>query len=576
MSNLNLLRDLLIILVTAFVFGLLAKRIKQPPITGYVVGGALISTFGTKLTALGATTTLIDFGVILLMFTLGIEFSFRRILRVKEVVFWGGILQIITFSLILTGLFVTLLNFPVYQSFYLSLALSLSSTAIVAKLLFDRGEIDTLYGEILTGWLLIQDLAVIPIWVVMPVIWNNLHNPVFSLSTIAASLFLAVFKTGVILYLLYWFGKKLVPLYLNKIAKINSRELFLIGVVLLISSLGIAASFLGLSPAIGAFIAGFLISETSQNHAIFAEIRPMRDILSIVFFVSLGLLFNFNFLLGHFALIVAVTLLVIILKLIISSLIMIGFGFHSKTVFLTSVGIISVGEFAFVLARVGADRGYIDGSAYNLLLSITVLTMILAPWAVALSNKSYHLIKDFIGKFSPLIYDKFFTKIDQHQNFDEELPFANHVVICGHGRVGKHISETLELAKIPYVVIDFNQKVVNDLKKHAVNVIYGDPSDIDVLDYAQVDFAKIVVIAVPDRHSQEMIIQNSLVLNQNIVIICRSHFEEDKQRLYALGAHAIIQPEFEAALHIAGVLLKVYKLPSAEITGYLNKVRKSA
>ncbi|MBI3384726.1 cation:proton antiporter [Candidatus Gottesmanbacteria bacterium] len=576
MQDFNLLRDLLVILITAFVFGLLAKRLKQPPITGYVIGGALISTFGTKLAAPVSTTTLIDFGVILLMFTLGIEFSFRRILRVKEVIFWGGIVQIAVFSLILSGLFIVFLNFLPYQSIYLALALSLSSTAIVAKLLFDRGEIDTLYGEILTGWLLIQDLAVIPIWVVMPVIWNNLHSASFSLSTILTSLALALLKTGAILYFLYWLGKKVVPSYLNKIAKINSRELFLIGVVLLISFLGIAASSLGLSPAIGAFVAGLLISETSQNHAIFAEIRPIRDILSIIFFVSLGLLFNLHFLLLNFGLIVGLTILVVILKLLISALIMIYFGFHSKTVFLTSVGIISVGEFAFVLARVGVDRGYLDASSYNLLLSITVLTMIIAPWAISLSANSYPVVKNFVHKFSPLLYEKFFTKIDQNKNFDEELPFTDHVVICGHGRVGKHISQILELAKIPYVVIDFNQKVISDLKKHAVFAIYGDPSDLDVLNFAKVDFAKVVVVAVPDRHSQEMIIQNSLTLNRNIVIICRSHFDEDRERLYALGAQAIVQPEFEAALHISGVLLNVYKFPREEIFEFLNKIRKSA
>lgn len=481
----------------------------------------------------------------------------------------------VVFSLILTGLFVLFFNFSLYQSLFMSLALSLSSTAIVAKLLVDRGEIDTLYGEILIGWLLIQDLAVIPIWVVMPVIWNNLQTGQLSLGGVFTSLFLAQLKIGVILYFLYWLGKKAVPLYLNQIAKINSRELFLIGVVLLISCLGIATYWLGLSPAIGAFIAGLLISETTQNHAIFAEIRPMRDILSIVFFVSLGLLFNINFLLVNFGLIIAITLLVIFLKFFISSIIMILFGFHSKTVFFTAIGIISVGEFTFVLARVGADRGYIDLTAYNLIIAITIITMIISPLAISISNTSYHAIKNFIRKFSPLIYEKFFTKIDQSRKIDEELPFLNHVVICGHGRVGSHIRQALELASVPYVVIDFNQKVVNDLKKRAVNVIYGDPSDIDVLDYAQVDRAKVVVIAVPDRHSQEMIIQNSLMLNHNIVVICRSHYDEDKQRLYAIGAHAIIQPEFEAALHISGVLLNVYKFPSGDIIKYLNKVRKA-
>ncbi len=574
MTDFNFLSDLLIILITAFIFGFLAKRFKQPPITGYVLGGAVVSLLGARITT-HAISTLTDFGVILLMFALGIEFSFRRLLRVKEIAIFGAGLQILIFSLILSFILISFLKINPYQSFYISLALSLSSTAIAVKMLFDKGEVETLYGEILTGWLLIQDLALIPIWVIMPAVWQSLNTGSFSLVGMSASILLSLLKAGVILYVVYWLGKRLVPMYLNKVAKTNTRELFLIAVVLLISFLGILVSKAGLSPALGAFLAGLLVAETSQNHEIFAEIRPLRDILSIVFFVSLGILSNFTFLFANFGIVLFLTLIVMILKFVVVDVIMVLFGYHSKTTFLTSIGLISVGEFAFVLGRYGIERGFITTGNYNILMSVTIITMVFVPLAISASNSFYHTMKGFFRSYAPLIYERIFTKLDRNNPGDgEELPLRNHVVICGHGRVGRHISRILEMVNVPYVVLDFNQKVVNDLKKHAANVIYGDPSDIEILDYAQVDYAKAIIIAVPDRHSQEMIIQNSLFLNKNIIIICRSHYEEDKDRLYALGAHAIIQPEFEAALHMSGVLLNLYKFPQQEIVGYLNRIRK--
>lgn len=573
MADFNLLQDLLVILVTAFVFGYLAGRLKQPPIVGYVIGGALVALVGGKLTT-HSTNTLVDIGVILLMFTLGIEFSFRRLIRVKEIVLYGAALQVGLFTCIFTALLVILWNLSFFQALFLALCFSLSSTAIVVKILLDKGETDTLYGEILLGWLLIQDLLVIPMWVTLPAIWQNINQNKISLFYILFSVIISLIKAGTILYLVYWLGKRLVPAYLTKISKTNSRELFLIAIFLLISFLAILVSAVGISPSLGAFLAGLLVAESTQNHAIFAEVRPLRDILSIIFFVSLGLLFNSGFLIANFSSITLLTLAVITIKILLVTIIMAKFGYHSKTIFFTSAGLVSIGEFAFILGRFGLGQKYINVGIYNYLISVTVLSLILGPLIMSFSHRSYYGLKNLIKKFLPFLYEILFFSRDQNKKFDEELPLNQHVVICGYGRVGRHIGKMLEFIKIPYIVIDFNQKVINELKKHAVNVIYGDPSDIDVLDFAQVDKAKVVVVAVPDRHSQEMIMQNSLSLNKNIIIICRSHFDEDKTKLYSMGAHAIVQPEFEAALRMSGLLLNLYRTPKEEIQYYLTKMRK--
>lgn len=575
MQEFKIIYDLLIILCTALLFGYLARKIKQPAITGYVIGGAVVSLLGGKLLT-NSISTLADIGVILLMFTLGVEFSFRRLTKIKNIVVWGAIAQIVIFSIVFIGVSLFLFQLSFYQALFLSLAFSLSSTAITVKLLFDRGETDTLHGEILTGWLLIQDLAVIPLWVLLPNIAQIFAKGGFDLKVVAWDLFLNLLKSGIILYFVFWLGKRIVPFILSRVAKTNTRELFLITIVLLISAVALGVSFVGLSPALGAFIAGLLIAETVEHVEVFAETRPLRDILSIIFFVSLGLLFNAQFLFSHFFYIAALTGVVLLLKFLVVIRLMAFFGFHSRISFLTAIGLTSVGEFAFILGRFGLVNNYLSDYSYQILLSTSVLTMIFSPWLISGENYFYSRIYSFLKKYFPFLFDKLFTGNEPTVNVYEKLAFTDHVVICGHGRVGSHISKILDRAQIPYVVVDFNQKVVSDLKRHAVNAIYGDPSEIDVLDYAKVDKAKVIVIAVPDRHSQEIIIRNSLQLNSEIVIICRSHHEEDANRLYALGAHSIIMPEFEAAIHMGGVLLKLYKFAPEEIIKHLNSERREA
>ena len=571
--EIEIIYDLLTVLCTALVFGFLARKIKQPAITGYVVGGAVVSLFGGKLLA-SSISSLADIGVILLMFTLGVEFSFRRLAKIKHIVVTGAVLQIVFFTVFFIFLSLLFFHFSFYQALFLSLAFSLSSTAITVKLLFDKGETDTLQGEILTGWLLIQDLAVIPLWVILPNLSQFFAKGGFDPKTVLLDLLVNLLKSGLILYFIFWLGKRIVPFVLSKVAKTNTRELFLITVVLMIAAIAVCVSFVGLSPALGAFIAGLLIAETTEHTEVFAETRPLRDILSIIFFVSLGLMFNAQFLFSNFFFILTLTMVVLLLKFFIVIWLMARFGFHSRVSFFTALGLCSIGEFAFVLGRFGLVNNFLSEYSYQVLLSTSVLTMILAPWLISGSNYFYTTIYQFLKTHLPFLFTKFFNGKEPLVNTKDELPFANHVVICGHGRVGGNISKILDRAKIPYVVVDFNQKLVHDLRKHAVNAIYGDPSEIDVLDYAQVDKAKVVVIAVPDRHSQEMIIRNSLQLNSEVVIICRSHHDEDTHRLYALGAHSIIKPEFEAALHMSGVLLKLYKFNQEDILGHLNSERR--
>lgn len=546
MVDLTLARDLVLIFAVALTGGALARKLKLPLLTGYILGGFLAGSFLEKFISLGQDlATIGEIGVAFLLFTLGIEFSFQRLTRVSHVAFWGATLQILA-TVILGTLFFPLFGFDFYSSLFLAALFSLSSTAIVVKILAERGEIDSLHGEIMVGWLLVQDMAVLPMMIILPTLSASSGQNWLSI-------IFAILKALLLLWLVLLLGKKIVPQLLSRIAAIGSREITLLSVVTLCLAAAFGASYVGLSFTIGALFAGLLVSESTQRHAIFSEVRPLRDVFSVVFFVILGSLLDLNFILSHWGLIISLTSIVLLLKFFLVAILILWLGYHIKTAILAAVGLVGVGEFAFILAQVGITENLITPYVYSVILAITVLTMIISPGLLNLAPKIYQNFKDFtrlrLGRLHALLFT----------NFDHRLvrkdPLKEHVIICGHGRVGKHISQALEKAGVDYAVIDFNQGVVADLASLGKMAVYGDPSEREVLEAVGISSAKALVIAVPDRYSQEMIIQNSLRANPKILIICRSHFDEDKEHLLASGANVIIQPEFEAGVSIVRKLL---------------------
>lgn len=546
MVDLTLARDLVLIFAVALTGGALARKLKLPLLTGYILGGFLAGSFLEKFISLGQDlATIGEIGVAFLLFTLGIEFSFQRLTRVSHVAFWGATLQILA-TVILGTLFFPLFGFDFYSSLFLAALFSLSSTAIVVKILAERGEIDSLHGEIMVGWLLVQDMAVLPMMIILPTLSASSGQNWLSI-------IFAILKALLLLWLVLLLGKKIVPQLLSRIAAIGSREITLLSVVTLCLAAAFGASYVGLSFTIGALFAGLLVSESTQRHAIFSEVRPLRDVFSVVFFVILGSLLDLNFILSHWGLIISLTSIVLLLKFFLVAILILWLGYHIKTAILAAVGLVGVGEFAFILAQVGITENLITPYVYSVILAVTVLTMIISPGLLNLAPKIYQNFKDFtrlrLGRLHALLFT----------NFDHRLvrkdPLKEHVIICGHGRVGKHISQALEKAGVDYAVIDFNQGVVADLASLGKMAVYGDSSEREVLEAVGISSAKALVIAVPDRYSQEMIIQNSLRANPKILIICRSHFDEDKEHLLASGANVIIQPEFEAGVSIVRKLL---------------------
>lgn len=553
-SGFFFLRDIVIVLGVGFVGAFIARRFKLPLLFGYLLGGFLFSIiFISRFTFDASLQTLADLGVALLLFTLGVEFSLDTLRRVKQIAIIGGVLQI-ALTILATLFILPNFGFTLSESLFLGSVFALSSTAVIVKMLTERGEVNTLPGEILVGILLLQDLAVIPLMIVLP--------QIFSIQTDLLAAFWAIVfsigKAGVIIAATIFFGRTFVPILMTRIARLNSRELLLLCVVLLALVFAFGASILGLPPSIGAFLAGILVSRTVVNHAVFAEVRPLRDIFSILFFVLLGMFLSPEFFFANIGMILALFIFVVILKSIIVFALMIAFSYHTKTAFIVAAGLANIGEFAFILAQVFFAQELISSRLYHIVLATSLLTLLLTPWQIALAPTLYQKIKNLVRR-NLRLYNLIFGKLDYDRAFHSELPFENHVVLLGHGRVGKVIARVLAKTSIPFVGVDHNLAVVDELKKKGIPYVYGDPSDLEVLDFAQVDKAKVVVVAVPDRKSQEIIIRNALKLNPKVKIIVRSHFEEDKEMLMSNGAFAVVLPEREAGYSIAQKIMPLFE-----------------
>ncbi|PIZ68387.1 portal protein, partial [Candidatus Roizmanbacteria bacterium CG_4_10_14_0_2_um_filter_36_35] len=449
--------NLLAILILALIGGLIAKKIRQPLILGYVLSGILLGGLIIR-TAQGqqAIGSLAEIGVALLMFSIGVEFSFSRLSKVRNIAFWGALIQIlltILFGVVVFPKF----GFDFYTSLFLGSCFSLSSTAIVTKILAEKGELDTLPGEIMIGWLLVQDLAVLPMVLILP--------QIFALGSLGLSnILLTIGKIIFLLGLCLVLGRALIPRLMDKVAAVNSREILILTVVTLCLLSAFGTSVLGLSFALGAFLAGILISESAQNHAVFSEIRPLRDVFSIVFFVSLGLMLTPSFFLANLRLILGLALMIISVKFVICLIVSLFLGYHFKVSFLVAAGLVQIGEFSFVLGRLGLGQNLISTETYSLIISVALVTITLTPFIFNWAPKIYrYLIK---SRFRPYLLK------NDCGSLGDQLQLENHIVICGYGRVGGWLGRALMLCQIPFVVVDYNHEVVKDLRNKGVPVVY--------------------------------------------------------------------------------------------------------
>src|SRR3989344_2471247 len=373
----SVLTYLLVIVCTAFILGAVMRFIKQPPVIGYLIAGFILSLFLKSNETNEIVNFLSELGIVFLLFTLGIEFSFKRLGKVAHIAIIGAIVQILT-TMLFGTLLITGFGFSLFAAFFMASAFSLSSTAIVVKILTDKGEMDTLPGEIMVGWLVVQDLAVLPLMIILPSLGKEMLSgglTPLSFLLLAKNTLFAFLALGLVLYA----GKHLVPWILKKIAGLNSRELLLVSVFIIVLLAAILTQQLGLSAAIGAFLAGLVIAESTQMHAVFSEIRPLRDLFAMVFFTTLGLILPAGFILQNIGTILSLSLIIMLVKFVIVMCLVLYLGYHAKTSFIVGVGLIEIGEFAFVLARVGLFGQTITTFEYGMIVSVALTSILIMP-----------------------------------------------------------------------------------------------------------------------------------------------------------------------------------------------------
>lgn len=546
--------QLLLVLISALIGGYVAKKLKVQPIIGYIIAGVTARTFFPIDTS--EIEKLAELGSILLLFSIGLELSTNKFGTNFKKIILAASLQMFFVSAIIYFL-LKFFGFDSIPALILGLGFSLSSTAVVVKTLIDKGESETIHGKLMIGWLLVQDLAVIPMMIILPILANgNSNGLLLGL--------LALLKAATIIILSVVLGKHVVPYIIHKIAILNSRELmvltsvtFAVGTALGISSFGITAS-------LGAFIAGFVISESQENHAVFAETRPLRDLFAAVFFVTLGFFVSFVDIYNNIGSIVLISILVLVIKTLIVGIINILFKFKGKTIVILSFGLSQVGEFSFILFSLAGHLNLISVDIASLGIAVSLVTLIASPIIYKFSIPLWRFLSSRI---------KIFNSLDRNQS-DHTL-MSNHIIICGYGRVGGWVGKALSDQNIEYVVVDLDPKIIQTCLEKGIKAINGDPIEKEVLKLAGVELAKSVVIAIPDRMSQESIVAHVQTISPNTKIISRVHLDEDFEKLKNLRVDKLVQPEFEAATSIIKNILVSMGKDKESINKSIKSLRQS-
>ncbi len=547
---------------------MIASKLKQPLILGYLIGGILVGSVTSLRTVFASELLLFaEIGIALLMFLLGIEFSFRRFQNIGKVVVVGAILQILL-VVFLGAVILSKLGLGMPESVFLAAVFSLSSTAVVIKLLTEKGLISTIPGEISVGWLLMQDLAVLPMVILLPALG-------FSTGELSVLDQLIIFGQKVTFGIIFTIGifivgKIIVDFIFNKLLKSSSRELLLLSAFTVCIILSGFSKTLGFSFALGAFLAGMLVAQTSSMQAVFSEVRPLRDLFATIFFVSLGLLFNPFFILQNWLQILFIVILIVILKFLIVFALTLSFGYHSKIAFLTGVFLIQVGEFAFILGQMGYTQKLINQTTYSLILSVAIITLLLTPFSINNSAKLYRFLLRVSDRF--LLLKLILTNQPAFHN--EISTMHDHVILLGYGRVGRYIGRALKSQNIPHVVIDYNRFVTDKLTEGGINAVYADPTNYDVLALVNCRKARAMVVTIPDFNEQEIAIGHAVSLNKKIKIYCRSHNWEDKPVLKKLAGNIeLVQPEFEASLVMVKKIFTDMGFEKEDIEGKIVRLK---
>ncbi len=547
--------DIILLVVTAFFCGLVMQRLHQPLILGYIIAGVILGphTGGLTVTEVHDIELLAEIGVGLLLFALGLEFSHKDLKPVKWIALIGTPLQI-GLTLALGFGIGQLMGWDVKASIWFGALISLSSTMVILKTLMNQGWLGTLSSKVMIGMLIVQDLAVVPMLIVLPL----LNDPATGMHQLGS----AAIKATLFLVAMFVLGIKLLPWLMRHIAKLGSRELFLLAIVAIGLGIGYATYLVGLSFAFGAFIAGMVLNESDYGHQALSDIIPLRDVFGLLFFASVGMLLDPRFLLDHFGTILALVLCISLGKGLIFSLLAWLFRYRNVIPIAVGLGLFQVGEFSFVLARIGLSTDSISTQLYNLVLTTAVLTMVLTPLVSSQTSRLYDVKKRWFHK-EPL----------ETINIPQQ-GLHNHVVIAGSGQVGMQIATTLHRLSLPFVLIELDQRRIEQAKEAGYAVIYGDASQEIVLEAAATSQADLLVVTIPSIVVSQSIVARAQHSTPEIAVVARLSDPDFFEIFSEMNVTDLVYPELEAGLEMARQVLLTLHIPVTEIQRQTEALRQ--
>lgn len=557
-----ILTDLVIILLVSVPVAYLCLRLKLPVLVGFILTGIAIGPYGFELIReLPAVETLAEIGVMLLLFTIGLEFSIKRLNEMRRLVFIGGGLQVLL-TIVATVAVSQIFNRELKQSIFFGFLVALSSTAIVLKTFVDRQEVDSPHGRAGVGVLLFQDISIVPMMLLVPALGGGGGAASDILKNIGVSFAALAVIIGAAWYV--------TPVFFRLVSKLKSPEMFLLTVVLILLGISFLTAQFGLSMAIGAFIAGMVISESDFSHQIAADILPFRDVFNSIFFVSVGLLLSISSLVDNAAPVAFWVATLVIGKFVIVFLVVKLIGFPFRIATMAGLSLAQIGEFSFVLAKSGQGSGLFFEGDYQIFLASSVITMILTPFMIALAPRAGMFVQSMFR--DRIDFDPTTEEEDIHLTSSGGLD--QHVVVVGYGLNGRNLSRVLRGVGLPYTILDLDADVVKKAKAEGEKINYGDSTRAEILKHAKIEKAYALVVAISDPVAARMTVKQARSASREVFIIVRTRYTSEISELLELGADEVIPEEFETSIEIFARVLQRYGVGRHVIDAQINRIRE--
>ncbi|HSL29462.1 MAG TPA: cation:proton antiporter [Anaerolineales bacterium] len=562
MHEITLLVNIAVGLVVAFLGGVLARRIGLPTIAGYLLAGIAIGPFTPGFVGdMETISQLAELGVIFLMFGVGLHFSLKDLWRVRSIAIPGALGQI-AFATLLGYLISHFWGWAPAAGIVLGFAISIASTVVLLRGLMDNGLLNTAHGQAAVGWLILEDLATVLILVLMPTLVNTSNG--FNWAQLGVTLL----KAAAFVLVALFAGTRLIPWILIRIAHTRSRELFILAVLAI--ALGIAlgaAEIFGISLALGAFVAGVVVSESPLSHQVGADILPFRESFAVLFFVSIGMLVNPIYLYNNLGPVLTLTGLIVIGKPVTTLLMGLIFPWAARTTLVVAAGLSQIGEFSFIVGQAGVALGLLDQSQYSLILAGALFSIMLNPLMFRLIRPIEERLKK-----SPRLWKWLDRQGPPLPQVAESI--EGHVVVVGYGRVGRQIVTLLDQVGIPQLIVEADAARGEELSRRGFPVLYGDAANSEVLTHAGLTRARALVVAGPDEDASAMVVTAARDMAPHLPIIARATSEDGTRHLAQLGAQDVIHPELEGGLEIVRHTLLQLGFPLQEIFRYTDAVRR--